>query len=334
MKAAWYEQPGNACEVLKVGEMPVPVPGPGEVRIRLAISGVNPSDVKMRRRPLTFPRVVPHSDGAGTIDAVGEGVAAGRIGERVWTWNGQWKRAMGTAAEYIVLPEAQAVRLPDAIDFAAGACLGIPALTAIRAVQLMGDIAGKPVLVTGASSAVGHYITQIATLKGAQVIGTVGSDEKADHARQAGAVETIAYKTESVIERVKSATAGQGVAAVADMDFSSTAAFLPSGLVAPHGRYVCYGSNTRADTPVSYQALLTSSISLHFFLVYDLPPDVRLHAVRELTTLLEHGSLMHTIGARFPLDAIYDAHEAIEKGSSIGNIVIDVHSCPTYWLKA
>lgn len=324
MKAVWYERAGDARDVLVVGELPTPMPGPGEVRVKLATSGVNPSDVKSRRRPLQYARVVPHSDGAGTIDAVGEGVPSGRVGERVWTWNAQWKRAMGTAAEFVVLPQEQAVRLPEAIGFDAGACLGIPALTAFQAVRLMGDIAGKSVLVTGASSSVGHYITQMAAFKGAKVIGTVGSEEKALHARRAGAAATILYKSESVVERVKEFTGGRGVDAVADMDFSTTAALLPQGLMASHGQYVCYGSNTRADTLVSYHALLTSSISMRFFLVYDLLPEDRRFALRELTRLLEQDVLRCTVGRRFPLDDTAAAHEAVEGGGVIGNVVIDI----------
>jgi NADPH:quinone reductase len=143
MLAAWYEKNGTAKDVLHVGEMDTPKPGPGEVRIKLKSSGVNPSDVKNRAgttRKIAFPRVIPHSDGAGEIDAVGEGVAPARVGERVWTWNAQWKRPFGTAAEYVVLPENQAVKLPAAISDEAGACLGIPALTAWHAI----DIAGRP----------------------------------------------------------------------------------------------------------------------------------------------------------------------------------------------
>jgi NADPH:quinone reductase len=173
MKAAWYEKNGEARDVLVVGDMETPKPAAGEVLVRLHTSGVNPSDVKSRKgRPLIAPRIVPHSDGAGTIDAVGDGVDEARIGERVWVWNGQWKRPSGTAAEYIALPQDQAVRLPAGIDFATGACLGIPALTALHAVSLHGDIAGKTLLVTGAAAAVGHYATQMAKLRGARVIGT------------------------------------------------------------------------------------------------------------------------------------------------------------------
>src|SRR5947207_8096778 len=141
MRAAWYEKNGTAKDVLHVGEVETPQPGPGEVRIKLKTSGVNPSDVKNRTgtaRRIAFPRVIPQSDGAGEIDMVGEGVATSRLAERVWTWNGQWKRPFGTAAEYIVLPEQQAVTLPPAISFEAGACLGIPAVTAWHAVDIAG----------------------------------------------------------------------------------------------------------------------------------------------------------------------------------------------------
>ena len=170
MRAAYYERVGPAREVLTVGELPTPVPGPGEVRVRVHFSGVNPSDVKtrngMRGGALPFPRIVPHSDGAGFIDAVGMGVDEARIGERVWLWNAGWKRANGTAAEYVTLPQEQAVELPAHIDLAAGACLGIPALTAYHAVACGGGVTDKTVLVAGGAGAVGHYAVQLAKSRG------------------------------------------------------------------------------------------------------------------------------------------------------------------------
>lgn len=325
MRAAWYTKNGDAREVLETGELPTPMPGAGEVRVKLATSGVNPSDVKSRRsRPLGTERVVPHSDGAGTIDAVGDGVAAERVGERVWIWNGQWQRPFGSAAEYIVLPEAQAVKLPSNTDVAAGACFGIPALTAFQAVHLLGDIAGKTVLVIGASSAVGHYVVQIAAQRGARVIGTVGSAEKARHAMAAGAQSTIDYKQESVAERIMALTGGNGVDAIVDMDFSSTVQLIPKGVLVPHGTLVCYGSNAYGDAPVPFRDLLFRSISLRFFLVYDLSPADRQGAIAGLTRLMEEGKLQHTIGARFALDEIAQAHEAVEGGKLIGNVILDI----------
>ena len=329
MKAAWYSRNGEASEVLQVGEMPAPEPGPGEVRVRLLTSGVNPSDVKSRRaRPVTDPCIVPHSDGAGIIDRVGAEVSAARVGERVWVWNGQWQRALGTACEYIALPEAQAVRLPEQTDFAAGACLGIPALTAIQAVtwaeRMAGDLRGQSVLVTGASSAVGHYITQLVTLAGGRVIGTVGSEAKAAHARTAGMQEAVFYKTESVPERVKAFTQGRGVSVIIDMDFSSTAGWAAEALQ-PHGQVVCYGSNALQQT-FEYRPWLFSSLGVKFFLVYELTPADRVQAIARLNALLEQGALQHTIGPRFGLDDLVLAHQTVEAGQSIGNVVVDIAS--------
>lgn len=324
MRAAWYSKSGSARDVLVVGELATPSPAQGEVRVKLATSGVNPSDVKSRRRPLLYERVVPHSDGAGIIDAVGEGVSSERIGQRVWIWNGQWQRPMGTAAEYVVVPEPQAVPLPEKTNFAAGACLGIPALTAFQAVRLLGDISGKIVLVTGAASAVGHYVTQLAVLGGARVIGTVGSEERAAHAKAAGAFATINYKQEPVAERLRQLTGSQKVDAIADMDFSSTVRLIADGVLVPHGTVVSYGSNSMEDHPVPFRTLLFSSISLRFFLVYDLTPTERRLAVDRLNALLADGRLSHTIGGRFSLDQIAAAHEAVEGGKLIGNVVLEL----------
>ncbi|MEN3295525.1 MAG: NADPH:quinone reductase [Burkholderiales bacterium] len=324
MRAAWYSKSGSARDVLVVGELATPSPARGEVRVKLATSGVNPSDVKSRRRPLLYERVVPHSDGAGIIDAVGEGVSSERIGQRVWIWNGQWQRPMGTAAEYIVVPEPQAVPLPEKTNFAAGACLGIPALTAFQAVRLLGDISGKIVLVTGAASAVGHYVTQLAVLGGARVIGTVGSEERAAHAKAAGAFATINYKQEPVAERLRQLTGSQKVDAIVDMDFSSTVRLIADGVLVPHGTVVSYGSNSVEDHPVPFRTLLFSSISLRFFLVYDLTPTERRLAVDRLNALLADGRLSHTIGGRFSLDQIAAAHEAVEGGKVIGNVVLEL----------
>ena len=162
MKAVWYERNGGANEVLIYGDLPTPQPAENEVRVKLVASGVNPSDVKSRlARPLQDSFIVPHSDGAGIIDAIGEGVDAERLGERVWVWNAQWQRAMGTSAQYVCLPSEQAAHLPDGTSFQEGACMGIPGLTALQAVRIAGDVTKQTVLVTGASSAVGHYVTQM-----------------------------------------------------------------------------------------------------------------------------------------------------------------------------
>jgi NADPH2:quinone reductase len=324
MKAAWYERNGKARAVLTVDQMDTPEPGPGEVRVKVTTSGVNPSDVKSRRgRPLSWPRIIPHSDGAGIIESVGQGVEHGRVGERVWLWNAQWKRPFGTAAEFICLAADQAVTLPGRVDSPSGACLGIPALTALQAVRLHGPIAGKTLLVTGAGAAVGHYVTQLAKLRGARVIGTA-SAEKADHARNGGADFVIDYKKKDVAKVVKELTRGEGVDGIVDMDFSTTAHLIAENVVSPHGTIVCYGSNVAGDIPLSFQAMLWNSYALKFFLVYELKPEDRRTAIEELTTLLKEGALKHSIGARFPLRDIAAAHEAVEAGKVVGNVVLDV----------
>src|ERR1700736_1319981 len=214
MRAAWYEKNGAAAEVLNVGEVATPRPGPGEVRVKLATSGVNPSDVKSRAgtaRKIAFPRVIPHSDGAGEIDLVGEGVSPARVGERVWTWNAQWKRAFGTAAEDVTLPAAQGVALPQHIGFAAGACLGIPALTAWHALALADARAGTALLIGGGAGAVAHYAIQFAKARGATVVTTISSVAKADVARAAGADHVVDYIRENVGERVAALTGKAGV---------------------------------------------------------------------------------------------------------------------------
>lgn len=325
MKAAWYEENGEARDVLVVGEMQTPQAGPGEVLVKISVSGVNPSDVKSRRgRPLIAPRIIPHSDAGGVIEAVGAGVSSSRIGQRVWIWNGQFGRPLGTCAQYIAVPEAQAVNLPAGTSFDAAACMGIPGLTAFEAVRRCGDIKGKTVLVIAAAASVGHYAAQMAALKGARVIGTVSSDVKAAHARAAGVAEIINYKTENVAQRVKELTGGRGVDAIIDMDFSTTAELVKDGALAPHGTVACYGSNSVQDTPLPFRVSLFNSLSFQFFLVYDLTPVERDFALKELNALLTAGVLIHAIGARYPLAEVVSAHEAVEQGKIMGNVVIDI----------
>ena len=323
MRAAYYEKNGPAAEVLHVGEVDTPQPGPGEVRIKLKTSGVNPSDVKTRAglaRKIAYPRVVPHSDGAGVIDMVGERVSQSRIGERVWTWNGFWKRPYGTAAEYITLPEIQAVKLPDAISFEAGACLGIPALTAWHAIDIAGTKSGSTVLIAGGAGAVSHYAIQFAKARGAFVLSTVSYDAKANVARDAGADVAINYKTENVGERVMALTKG-GVDAVIELDLNANAAMLPS-VLRPRGTVVVYGTSPQVQFPGSF--CLVNNITVKFMLVYELTTDERERAVDDITRMMEAGRLIHNVATTFPLADIVKAHETVEQGKAIGNVVLEI----------
>ncbi len=327
MLAAFYEQTGPARDVLRVGEVPTPVPAAGEVRIRLAMSGVNPSDVKsragLRSKVLAFPRIVPHSDGAGVIDAVGDGVAAARVGERVWTWNAAWQRAFGTAAQYVTLPSAQAVGLPANTPFEAGACLGIPALTALHAVRMDGGVAGRTVLVAGGAGAVGHYAVQMARLLGARrVIATVSNAQKAGLARQAGADLVLDYRRDDVIARVREDTAGAGVDRVIEVDFAANVT-TDLAIVKPEGDLVVYGSG-KPEISVPFFPAIAKNVRVRFFIVYNLTPADRAAAIGQLTAWLDHDKLRHNIATRMPLARIAEAHELVETGGAVGNVVIDV----------
>jgi NADPH2:quinone reductase len=290
---------------------------------------VNPSDVKSRAgtrtKTLPFVEVVPHSDGAGIIDAVGDGVPARRLGEAVWLWNGAWGRADGTAAEWIVLPSPQAVALPAHVPLEVGACLGIPALTAAHAVAVDGGVAGERVLVAGGAGAVGHYAVQMARLAGAaQVIATVSSEAKAALARSAGADVVIDYRREDVAGRVREATDGRGVDRIIEVDLAANIG-LDLASIAPEGRIVAYGSGA-GEIAVPFVPSILKNARFTFFIVYNLSAGDRIAAIARLHDWLSADALQHNIALRLPLSRIAEAHEAVESGRATGNVVLDLQS--------
>jgi NADPH2:quinone reductase len=325
MRAAYYEQNGPANAALKLGEVETPRPGPGEVRVKLATSGVNPSDVKARSgstRKIAYPRVIPHSDGAGEIDMVGDGVSATRVGERVWVWNAQWLRPFGTCAEYVALPSAQAVRLPANVGFEVGACLGIPAMTAYHAITVAGAAPGVTLLVAGGAGAVGHYAIQFAKATGATVIATISSPEKAQAARAAGADHTIDYRRDNVGERVMALTAKKGVDAIVEVDFAANAKLAPA-VLRERGTIVIYGTGApQSEIPGMF--FLRNAIALKFIYVYELNAAERAAALGAITRSLAAGSLTTLLGQTFPLAGVVGAHEAVEQGKILGNVVIEI----------
>jgi NADPH:quinone reductase len=327
MRAAFYERTGPAHEVLQVGELPAPEPAAGEVRVKLLFSGVNPSDVKsrmgLRSAAMPFPRVVPHSDGMGVIDRVGAGVDPARIGERVWLWNAAWRRPWGTAAGYVALPQEQAVPMPRDTPDEAGACFGIPALTAMHAVLAAGGVQGKRVLVQGGAGAVGHYAVQFARQLGAsQVIATVGSEAKAQLAREAGAQLVIDYKRDDVALAVLRATNDVGVDRVIEVDIAANAA-IDSACVRTGGEWVVYGSG-KSPFPLEFFPLIAKNIELRFFIVYNLGHEQRTRAIDTLHRLLQTGAIRHNIAQRLPLSEIARAHDMVGEGSAGGNVVLAV----------
>ncbi len=325
MKAVWYEQNGGA-EVLQYGEMPDPQPGQGEVLVRVATSGVNPSDWK-RRQGVTalipFPRVIPNQDGAGVIEAVGDGVNQSRIGERVWLFESQFGRPFGTGAEYTVQPSGHAVRLPDGTDFAAAAGLGVPAMTAHRCVFSDGPVTGKTVMVTGGAGAVGHYAVQLAKLGGAAVITTVSSDEKAQIARDAGADHTINYREENTSERILELTSGDGVDLVVEVDMAAN--FPVSQQVLKRSGVLAVYFAGSSDGPAVPLRFNSTNITIRMVLVYDMPDFAKAAAVADITSWLEQGKLAPFAGPHFSLEQLKDAHLAVENGA-IGKVIVDVGS--------
>lgn len=325
MRAAWYDRPGPAAEVLVLGELPTPDPGAGEVLVRVRASGINPSDTKKRAgwRDLApeFPRVVPHSDGAGVIEAVGEGVDPGRLGERVWLYNAQRGRAHGTCAAQIALPAAQAVRLPDRASFEHGACLGVPASTAHFAVFADGPVEGQTVLVQGGAGAVGHAAIQLAVGGGARVLATVSSQAKADHALAGGAAAVIDYRQENVVERVMALTGRAGVERIVEVDLGANLAN-DVAVIRANGVIASY-SSTRVPEPVlPYYPLAYKGVTLRLVQAYILPPAARAAAIAAITAGLEAGELRPALAATCPLEQVAAAHELVESGQALGNVVV------------
>ena len=318
MRAIWYEKLGPANEVLKSGEMPDPAPGPGEVRVRIAFSGVNPSDAKRRAgtsgsgAAMPFPRVIPDMDGSGVIDRVGPGVDEKRIGERVWLHSTQWKRPFGTAADFAVTPSKRAVALPEKVSMEAGASLGVPAMTAHRAVFGHGPVTGKTVLVTGGAGAVGFYAIQLAKWAGARVITTVSGAEKAELARKAGADSVVNYKTESLKEQVDH---------VVDVDFGAnlqaTLACLRDG-----GSISTYASMGKPEPAIPFYPMMFKNLRLLWVFVYEMPQGAIDDAAREVNAWLAAGRAVLPPLTKFPLARLADAHAAVEKGA-IGKVLAE-----------
>lgn len=327
MRAAWYDANGAAREVLRVSELPDPVPAAGEVRVRVATSGLNPSDVKRRAgfggQSTGGRRVVPNSDGAGVVDAVGPGVTRLRPGDRVWLWNAQWQREYGTCAERCCVPEALAAALPHDVDFATGACLGIPAMTAHQAVFGRGDVRGQTLLVTGGAGAVGLCAIQVAKWAGARVIATVSGLRKAALARDAGADAVVNYRTEDAAARILALTDGAGVDRIVEVDFGAN---LQTSLqvLKPNGAIAAYASMREPEPRLPYYPLMMRGIGIELVFVYIMPTAARQRALADIGAMLREGALRPVVGARFPLDAVADAHEAQESGAVTGTIVIDI----------
>lgn len=327
MKAVWYKQLGAADEVLEIGETEKPTAGDGEVLVQVKTSGVNPVDTKRRqggRGTMASPRVVPHFDGAGVIEAVGAGVHAGRVGERVWLYEAQWQRDDGCAAEYIALPSDRAVPLPEGMSFTEGAALGIPALTAHRCVFGDGPVEGKTVLVTGGAGAVGHYAIQFAALSGARVITTTSGGAKSELAGAAGADHVVNYREENVADRIAEITRGAGVDRVVEVELGANMAASVASLKVG-GAISTYASQAEPEPKIPFYELLYKGASMHFVIVFMMPAEAKRRAIADITGWLEAGRLRHHISMELPLEEVVRAHQAVEAGA-FGKVVLKVGS--------
>ncbi|HEU0061600.1 MAG TPA: NADPH:quinone reductase [Hyphomicrobiaceae bacterium] len=325
MKAAYYRGYGAAREVFELGELPDPEPGPGEVRVRVRYSGVNPSDCNRRSGSRDRPGyrlIIPHSDGAGEIDRVGAGVDKARIGERVWTWNAQRGRPFGTAAEFVCLPSAQAVPMPEAVDLALGAGFGVPAMTAYFSLFADGPLAGRDVLVTGAAGAVGLYAAQFAHLGGARsLIGTVSGEAKAAIARDAGVPVVVNYRQENVAERVLAATAGRGVDRISEVDFGGNLATILK--VMREGTIVgTYASRGEEEPTLPYYPFLFANIVVRFVQCSLILGELREAGIRDLGRWSAEGRLRHPAPTILPISEIARAHELVESKRVIGKVIL------------
>jgi NADPH:quinone reductase len=324
MRAALYERHGAAREVLRVEDLERPEPGPGEVRVRVEVSGINPTDWKSRSgatpRPIDAFQI-PHLDGAGVIDAVGDGVDPGRTGQRVWVWMASAGRRWGTAAEWTVVPERQAVPLPDNASVELGASLGVPAMTAHRCLFADGPVDGKTVLVAGGAGAVGHFAIELAKRAGARVIATVSGPHKAELAAKAGADLVVNYREPGAADQI-SAFAGQGgVDHVVEVALGANLQLDLAVLRRPEGRIVTYAAEP-ADPVLPVRACMTANVMLRFVLLYGVPQEALGQAARDVSAALADGALTELPVTRFPLDEIAAAHDAVEGGTIVGKVFV------------
>ncbi|MFB8136054.1 NADPH:quinone reductase [Streptomyces mirabilis] len=324
MLASWYDEQGPAAAVLGVGELPDPEPGPGEVRVRVTVSGVNPGDTKKRRgwlgSSMPYPRVIPHSDAAGVVDAVGDGVDARRVGQRVWVYGAQSYRPFGTAAQYTVVPEDLAVPLPDHLGDELGASLGIPGITAHRTVFGDGAVDGRTVLVHGVLGGVGSLAAQLARWGGATVLATVRRGDDLDRVDRAVVSHAVALDSADPAAAIRT-YAPRGVDRIIEVALSDNAD-LDTAVAATDAVIAAYA--TRADrTEIPFWPLLFNNVTLRLLGSDDFPAEARRQAARDLTAAAAVGALTVDVGDRYPLEDIAKAHDRVDAGGR-GRVLVTI----------
>jgi NADPH:quinone reductase-like Zn-dependent oxidoreductase len=327
MKAAWFETFGTAEDVLHIGEQAKPEAGPGEVLVKMKTSGVNPSDVKKRGGSiptlLDAGLVIPHSDGAGVIEAVGEGVDGSRVGQRVWVYQAQYARSLGNAAEFVTLDANRAVLLPDTTSFAEGACLGIPAMTAHRGVFGDGPVTDKLVLITGGAGRVGFYAIQWAKIGGASVVATASNEADQALCKELGADFVINHREDNWGEAVLAASQGRKVDRVVDVEFGGN---LDEVLkcINMSGYIATYASMNVPQPQLPFFQMMYLDLTIRMVIVYGMPEAAKEHAIRDITAALSAGQLRHRIAFELPFDDIKKSHELIEAAGFGGCVVVNI----------
>ena len=327
MKACWFEAFGAAQDVLQQGDWPTPGPGPGEVLVQLQTTGVNPSDVK--KRAGAFPDlldagpVIPHSDGAGVITAVGERVSPSRLGERVFVYQTQYGRQLGTAAEYVALDSVRAPTLPVNTSFEVGACVGIPIMTAHRCVFADGPVADQLILVTGGAGRVGHYAIQWAHRAGARVIATASNEQDATACREAGAEAVVNHREPGWGQAVLDLTGGQKIDRVIEVEFGAN---LPELLkcVRIGATIATYSSTVVPEPALPFRTMMFMDLSVRMVIVYAMPEEAKAKAVADTQAALTEDDLQHRIAETVPFGQVAKAHEIIEEGSVRGCVVVTI----------
>jgi len=338
MRAITYSQTGDP-DVLNLVDRPQAEPGPGEVRVRVHRSGVNPTDWKSRRGAepgvLVDPPQVPNQDGAGVVEAVGPGVEEALVGLRVWAWETAYQRPEGSAQEYALVPRHNLALLPDAASFDLGASLGVPFLTAHRALTVTedgplrlgpGTLQGRTVLVSGGAGAVGNAAIQLARWSDAVVITTVSSPAKANLAARAGADHVIDYKDQDVVAEVRRIVP-DGVDTIVEVAAAANAE-IDAGVVGLHGTVAVYADDGAAGLTLPVRPLMVVNARWQFVLVYTAPRDWKRRAVDDVTAAVLDGAVRVGEDAglplhHYPLEQTAQAHAAVEAGA-VGKVLVDV----------
>ncbi len=327
MKAVWFDEFGAAADVLQYGEQPTPELSANDVLVRIVTSGVNPSDVKKRAGAfadlLDGGLVIPHSDGAGVIEAVGSNVSNRQPGDRVWIYQAQYARRFGTAAQYVVVNEERAPLLPSNAEYGVGACLGIPAMTAHRCVFSNGNVDGQTILVTGGAGRVGYYAIQWASEAGATVVATASNDADEKVCREAGAIALVNHRDPNWSVDAVSASNGKKFSRVIDVEFGAN---LPQvlDLIQTSGRIISYASMTEPQPQLPFLRMMYLDLTVQLVIVYAMPEEAKRQAVADIEQFLHQGRLQHRIAARYPLADAVKAHEKIEQGKCRGCVILDI----------